>query len=116
VSELGDAAIDALEALDAALERSSSELQAAHKRVRELLDARGVGQSWREIVEAEERPLVVESLSTVLDELSVVGSKFRRTETQALYAEGLSMERIANLFGVTRQRVSALLRERNGAA
>jgi DNA-binding transcriptional regulator LsrR (DeoR family) len=35
----------------------------------------------------------------------------RRAEARALYAEGLTMDQIAERFGVTRQRVSALLRK-----
>jgi multiple sugar transport system substrate-binding protein len=35
---------------------------------------------------------------------------------KALYDEGMTMEQIAELFGVTRQRVSALLRDHHGAA
>ena len=35
----------------------------------------------------------------------------RRAEAHALYAEGLTMDQIAERFGVTLQRVSALLRK-----
>ncbi len=37
------------------------------------------------------------------------GAAWRRAEARALHQEGISMDRIAQLFGVTRQRVSALL-------
>ena len=110
-----DDALEALHALDAVLTRSIAELQAARERLQSVVQARAAGTSWREIADAEERPLVVESLSRVLDQLSVVGSRFRRAQAQALYAEGLSMERVAGLFGVTRQRVSALLRDREAS-
>ena len=33
------------------------------------------------------------------------------TEARVLHGEGMTMDQIAKLFGVTRQRVSALLRE-----
>lgn len=110
-----DAAHDALSALDAVLDRSITELQSARERLQHVLAARRSGVTWREIADNEERPLVVESLSRVLDQLSVGGSRFRRAQAQALYAEGLSMERVATLFGVTRQRVSALLRDREAS-
>ena len=106
---------DALEALDAVLHSSIAELQAARERLSLVIEKRNAGAPWREIVDAEERPLVVESLSRVLDQLAVGGSKFRRAQAQALYSEGLSMERVASLFGVTRQRVSALLRDREAS-
>jgi len=110
-----DTAHEAPSAPDVVLDRSISELQAARERLRHVMEKRNTGAPWREIVDAEERPLVVESLSRVLDQLSVGGSKFRRAQAQALYAEGLSMERVASLFGVTRQRVSALLRDREAS-
>jgi DNA-binding transcriptional regulator LsrR (DeoR family) len=43
--------------------------------------------------------------------LDTSGSNVRRAEAQALHAEGMTMEQIAERFGVTRQRVSALLRK-----
>jgi DNA-binding transcriptional regulator LsrR (DeoR family) len=43
--------------------------------------------------------------------LDIAGANVRRAEAEALYAEGLTMEQIAKSFGVTRQRVSALLRK-----
>jgi hypothetical protein len=110
-----DNAHEALNALDAVLDRSIAELQAARMRLGYVIEKRVAGAKWRDIVDTEERPLVVESLSRVLDQLSVGGSKFRRAQARALYAEGLSMERVASLFGVTRQRVSALLRDREGS-
>lgn len=69
------------------------------------------GRTYAELVEKAEHPLVVEMLTAVLDELAAAGSAFRRAEARALHADGLTQERIAVLFGVTRQRVSALLKE-----
>lgn len=110
-----DAAVTALRALDAALGASIEDLTAARERITRLMAARSQGKTWHEVVTAEGHPLVVESLTSVLDRLSAVGSRFRRAQAQALHSEGLSMERVAMLFGVTRQRVSALLREREAA-
>jgi predicted transcriptional regulator len=58
----------------------------------------------------EERPLVVELLTHTLNDLSDAGSNFRRIEARELYSEGLTMAKIAELFGVSRQRIAALLR------
>jgi hypothetical protein len=116
LTDVGDHATDALRELDRALQSSIMELTAARARVESVLAARETGRSWREIVHQEERPLVVESVTSVLDQLSAVGSRFRRAQAKALHHEGLSMERVATLFGVTRQRVSALLRDREAAA
>src|SRR3954469_14888831 len=78
----------------------------------ELLASRTAGTPWLDIVTAESRPLVVESVSAVLATLARAGSTFRREQAHALRAEQVSINRIAALFGVTRQRISALLRER----
>jgi len=112
LTDEGDPATAALRELDAALSTSISELTAARARVETVLAARVAGKAWRDIANSEERPLVVESVTAVLDRLSAVGSRFRRAQAHALHREGLSMERVASLFGVTRQRVSALLRDR----
>jgi predicted XRE-type DNA-binding protein len=112
VTNSGEHATAALRELDRALQASIAELTAARARVETVLAARSSGKAWRDIVSSEERPLVVESVTSVLDQLSAVGSRFRRAQAQALHREGLSMERVAALFGVTRQRVSALLRDR----
>ena len=38
------------------------------------------------------------------------GERFRSAQARSLHAEGMTMNVIAKLFGVTRQRISALLR------
>jgi predicted transcriptional regulator len=53
----------------------------------------------------------VERVTTVLAALSGAGSTWRRAQARALQQERVSINRIAALFGVTRQRISALLRE-----
>jgi hypothetical protein len=110
-----DAAHDALERLVTELSACTAELERARDRAEQLLAERRRGRPWLEIVTAEERPLVVESLSTVLGSLARAGHEWRREEASALRDEQVSINRIAALFGVTRQRISALLRERNGA-
>jgi len=98
--------------LVAAIDDCIIRLTAARERAQQLLAAREAGTSWLEIVTSESRPLVVETVSTVLSSLSRAGSTFRREQAHALQAEHVSINRIAGLFGVTRQRISALLRER----
>lgn len=86
-------------------------LQAASERTEQLLALRRDGHSWREAVSAEARPLIVELISEALDGLNRAGSRWRREEARSLRAEGLSINAIAGLFGVTRQRASVLVRE-----
>jgi hypothetical protein len=107
-----DDAEQALRGLDVALATTIEDLKAARVRLAEIEQKRAEGKSWREIAEHQPRPLVVEVISHALDRLAMAGSSFRRAQADALHREGMSMERVAGLFGVTRQRVSALLRER----
>jgi predicted HTH domain antitoxin len=110
----GDDAVLALEGLVTELDRCVGELTQARARAEDLLRERRSGRPWLEIVTGESRPLIVERISTVLASLSAAGHDWRREQATALQAEHVSINRIAALFGVTRQRISALLKERRG--
>ena len=69
------------------------------------------GLTYRQIMPLRRRLDMIERISTTLRELNRNGHLFRRVEARALYAEGLTMAQLASVFGVSRQRVSALLRE-----
>ena len=104
----------ALESLVTELDRCSAELAEARARAETLLRERRSGRPWLEIVTGESRPLVVERISTVLAGLATAGHAWRREQALALQAEQVSINRSAAVFGVTRQRSAALLREREG--
>ncbi len=106
-----DSALLALEDLVREIDRCAAELQEARARAELLLGERRAGRPWLDIVTAEARPLVVERVSTVLSGLAGAGSAWRRAQARALQDERVSINRIAALYGVTRQRISALLRE-----
>src|SRR5215210_1691258 len=110
-----ESATVALEGLITQIEACMDQLRHAHDRAAHLLQERRHGRPWLEIVSAESRPLVVESISSVMASLASAGHVWRREQARALNGEDVSINRIAALFGVTRQRISALLRE-NGAA
>ena len=119
-SGTGDPAQDgaaerALEALVVELDRCVDELMQARARADRLLIERRTGRPWLDLVTGEARPLIVERISTVLATLSAAGHVWRREQAAALQAEQISINRIAALFGVTRQRISALLRESDQA-
>lgn len=109
MSESADPALSALRALGEQLDRTMAELSQARERVAELERLRAGGASWHAIVEREDRPLIVEALARALDDLGAVGGRFRREEARALQREQVSITRIGKLFGVSRQRVSAIL-------
>lgn len=78
--------------------------------------ARGMrDRTWTELARNAPRPRLVELLSENLERQAEAGGRFRRAVARALHTEGMSMEAIAELFGVTRQRVSTLLRTRQGS-
>jgi hypothetical protein len=110
-AEPGDAAGRALVQLVGELDVVVAELSRARIRALELQEQRGEGMSWYDIVSAEERPLIVEQISSAMASLATAGGQWRREQAAALSAEGVSINRIAALYGVTRQRVSALLRD-----
>ena len=78
-----------------------------------LIAAHQAGRPWSEIVRDEDRPLIVELLTANLNRLMSAGGQLRRAKAKALHDDGMTMEQIASFFGVTRQRVSALLSERS---
>lgn len=111
MSEESEAFIEALEDLDRALDQSAEMVERMRRRIGEIRRVHDQGRPLREIVPEEEAPLIVQLLTESTNLLHSYGNRVRRTEARALHREGMTMDEIAKLFGVTRQRVSALLRE-----
>jgi HEAT repeat protein len=107
-----DPAVRALTELLTVLDTCMTELGGARTRAEKLLEERQSGRAWLDLVTAESRPLVVEQLSSVMAAMAGAGGAWRREQAYALASEQVSINRIAAMFGVTRQRISALLRER----
>jgi hypothetical protein len=105
-----DAVLTALDDLVDALGEAARIKQAADRRVKQIKRQREKGQSYSDIIGATDGPLLVELMRQNTGRLIEVGSRLQRTEARALYDEGMTMEQIARRFGVTRQRVSMLLR------
>ena len=106
-----DAFLDALAALERTLAENQERTALIKKRIAQLRRLRSKGASYAEIVATNDGPLVVQLLTESSAALDTSGANVRRAEARALYAEGLTMEQIAERFGVTRQRVSTLLRK-----
>jgi DNA-binding MarR family transcriptional regulator len=102
--------IAALAAVEDAVLQAAEIARKIVERAEHIRAMRREGMPYREIVPNEERPLIVELLTANLELLSGVGSRLRRAEARALYQEGLTMDEIATLFRVSRQRVAVLLR------
>ena len=106
--------LTALDEVVLALKANDVAIRTMLKRAETLRRARRKGLPYREVVTAEERPLIVELLTANLERLTTAGARFRRAEAKALREEGLTLDEIAALFGVTRPRVVALLKEAQG--
>jgi DNA-directed RNA polymerase sigma subunit (sigma70/sigma32) len=100
----------ALRALDHALEDNIDRAKQMKERIAVLEEASASGRPLREIVPQEGAPLLVQMLTENAEVLADFGARVRRTEARVLYSEGMTMDQIAELFGVSRQRVSALVR------
>jgi hypothetical protein len=105
-----DELLEALTALEEVLADNGRRASLIKKRIAQLRRLRARDVSYTELVASEDGPLIVHLLTESSAALDTSGANVRRAEAEALYAEGLTMEQIAKSFGVTRQRVSALLR------
>ena len=107
-----DRLLDALDDIDIAAAENVERSRAIQKRARVLRRRLRAGESLAEVVHDEEPPRIVELLSTNMATLETAGAELRAAQALALRAEGLTIEAIADLFGVTRQRISALLKQK----
>ena len=106
-----DSFLRALSDLDVALDDNIARAKEMKKRIARIQRERAAGKSYREIVEVQSAPLLVRLLTASTRALDESGARVRRTEALALHEEGMTMQQIAEKFGVTRQRVSGLLRD-----
>ena len=103
------AALEELVAAAADVERAVDMLTS---RAAGMRAARAGGAEWREIVDSEERPLIAEMLTDTISRFESAGTRFRSAKARVLHEDGMTMDQIADLFGVTRQRISVLLQPR----
>lgn len=97
--------------LEVVLDENVERARQMKRRIAKIRREREQGRAYAEIVSDESPPLIVQLLSQSSRALDEYGARARRTEALVLHEEGLTMDRIAELFGVTRQRVSGLLRD-----
>lgn len=95
--------------LAACLTAASQEMTALATRAQTVGDEVARGRRLADVVGDEPPPLIIARMTQLIDQLADAGAVVRRAEAAQLNAEGLSQGQIARLFGVTRQRVSALL-------
>ncbi len=102
--------IAALDQLQSALDEIVTARKTVTRRATKLRRQLEAKKSLTEIVSTEEVPLIVQTLRQTNAQLTEAFSRFQRAEAYLLYREGMSMERIGRLFGLSRQRVADLVR------
>ncbi len=102
--------VEALGRLDETLDENTARTARMKQRIELLQEACAADEPLREFAINERLPLLVHLLTQSAEALDRVGSHVRRTEARLLHREGMTMDQIARLFGVSRQRVSVLLR------
>jgi Homeodomain-like domain-containing protein len=107
-----DEFLEALTTLEQALADNQKRAALIKRRIAQLRRMRSRGASYAEMVSVSEGPLIVQLLTESSKALDTSGAHVRRVEAQGLYDEGMTMEQIAERFGVTRQRVSTVLKAR----
>jgi hypothetical protein len=107
--------LTALDDVDAAIADNIRRGQEIRDRVGWFRDQLRAGTSAHDLVAEEAAPRTVEMLTANSNVLDTAGAAFRVRLAQALREDGLTIEAIADLFGVTRQRISALLRQHANA-
>lgn len=105
-----DEFLQALTALEEVIAENDRRATLIKKRMARIRRARARGLGYSETVANEDGPLIVQLLTESSSALHTSGANVRRAEARALHDEGMTMDQIAARFGVTRQRVSALLR------
>src|SRR4051812_5801423 len=109
-----DPVLAAIDHLEQALDQNAERARIIKERIAHLRIERANGKSWAQIVKDEQTPLVVRLVTDSAMALDEHGVRLRRVEALALYNEGMTMELIAVAFGVSRQRVSTLLKASSG--
>lgn len=104
--------LTALTELDSAAQANMERTRELQRRARELSRKLQAGDNIIDVVTNEKPPRMVELVTSNMAALETTGAEFRAAEALALRAEGLTIETIAQLFGVTRQRISALLKQK----
>lgn len=99
----------ALNQIAEAADETVRDQQRVSRRARSMSRQRLLGWSWSQILERERQPGLLVLMDRSARRLHEVTGGFRTALCQALVDEGLSTRQIAKIFGVTHQRISAML-------
>ena len=99
----------ALDEVAEAADETALDQQRLARRARSMSRQRRLGSSWPQILQRERQPGLLALMTRSAQRLHAVGGRFRPVLARALVDEGLSTRQVARMFGVTRQRISAML-------
>jgi hypothetical protein len=105
-----DAVFAALEEMTAALEELVRNAGGMIERAGTVAAQRREGRPWVDVLFTEDARSITASLAEAADRIGRANSGVRRAQAAVLYRNGMSMERIGTLLGISRQRVAILLR------
>jgi predicted XRE-type DNA-binding protein len=108
---LGAAADD----LARALRRNVIEAMKALDRLHDFRANRSAGLEYEDLIAAPVERSVAEILSESQEQLALAGARFRRAAARMMTQQGVSQSDIARRFGVSRQRIAALLSDEGDA-
>ena len=80
----------------------------------QIEEGRAQRMSYRDIVAAAPRPLIGAVLTDAIARFEAAGTRYRQAHGRVLQSEGMTLQEIAALWGLTRQRVSELLQNADG--
>lgn len=104
----------ALDEVAEVAEVTALEQQRLVRRARSMSRKYRLGRSWSQILQQERQPGLLDLLARSARRLVDLSGRFRQTLAQALVAEGLSTRQVAKTFGVTHQRISAMMNRPKG--
>ncbi len=105
-----DEELAALDDLGTAFQEGAQEERLLARRISQLRAGRAKGRSWADLLAREQRPGALELVARILRRLMDASGNLRRAVARGLRLEGATLPAIAAIFGVSHQRVSALLR------
>ncbi len=105
-----DRTVDALDGLAEALEIHAREVEHLADRVELLQKARSNGEPWFDILSKPPGEGSMQLLSETLARMSEASGALRKAVVEDLRRDGVSIPGIADLLGVTHQRISNILR------
>jgi len=103
--------IRALDELKLAVQENQSRNRAMLMRIGLVRAELEAGERLADVVGVESGEGLVELIAANVEALHTTGAMFRVVHARSLRAEGLTIAAIADHYGLTRQRVSALLKQ-----